>query len=523
MREQLFLQIVNRSIDASIAMAAVLCVRLLLRPLPRKYSYALWGVVPFRLFFTGGALRSVVSLIPSDPTPVPLDLALRTQTDPSGLPVVDQIVSSVVQPNRASAAVSMNPSQFWLYVLSWVWVLGICMLIFAAVLSVLRLRHSLRTATRIQDDIYETDRISSPFVLGFFPAKIYLPVGLSPAQRTYVLAHERAHLRRRDHWIKPLACCAVVLHWFNPLVWLCCALAFRDMEVSCDEAVLRSLEGDCRADYAAVLLALAETHAGLLHPLAFGESDAGVRIKNILRWRAPRRWMTLCGITALLLMIMLCACRQTDIGIIGGADGSTTIIVSEGAPPSTGAKSEKDASQAVGEPRVLTPQVPVLTADQPLGADGPVIDWTDGDTVIFHDYFGLFVVDLNRSEVLAALDLAVLGCDATQGDDYCEVRFSPDRQTIYLHPLSQPYRFAYRWRENSLRMEQNDPDTAYYVNPYAESAPPADVPSPYDCFKDGCYAYLVSDDWTVGTLCYTEYGTGVQIPLFPSDSSTDPL
>ena len=522
--EQLFLHILNRSIAASIAAAAVLLVRLLfLRRLPRKYAYALWGVVLFRLCFLGTGLDSVLSLIPSNPTPIPLNLSTALQVPaPSGLATVNSFVAAVVDSNQSAQYASVNPSQVYLCIAAWVWLIGICVLMGIAVAAYIRLRLTLRTATLIEGKVYESDQITTPFVAGFLRPRIYLPVGLPRNSLTYVLAHEETHIHRRDYLVKPLAYCVTILHWFNPLIWVCYAVACRDIEVSCDERVMRTLEGDHRSRYAASLLALAERRFGLLTPLAFGESDVGPRIQNILRWSRPQTWMTVCGAAVLLVMIPLCACRQSpsdgDLGIIGGADGPTAIISSSGlsveAAAAMVAASEEDIAVSVLH------RPAAIWKDQSLGADPPMIDWTDGDTVIFHGYFGLFVVDLNRGETLASLDLRSIGCDATQGDRTCEVRVSEDHEAIYLHAMDQPYRFRYEWKTDTLLLEAKDTPARYEANPYAGEAVQVspEYQTPMYRFREDQFAYLGYHSWTLGDLFYQELGSDVELAVFTQDS-----
>ena len=321
------------SLTASVVILAVLAVRLLLRRAPKVFSYALWAVVLFRLLCPvsvtsavsllgalgapaqeRSAVTSVVEYVPADivrdmaPTVMPLP------QEPFPAEPGENIVStapSVTQPAAAPASPLSGP----VAVLTLTWLTGMALLLLYSVISLLRLRRRLVGAVRLEDNIYLADYIPSPFVMGLFRPKIYLPSTLTETERGYILRHEQYHLRRRDHVVKLLSFLALCVHWFNPLVWAAFILAGKDMEMSCDEAVVRELGEDIRADYSASLLSLATGRrivAGM--PLAFGEGDTGSRIRNLLNWKRPQPWIIAVCAVVCVGLIALCAANPKGSG-----------------------------------------------------------------------------------------------------------------------------------------------------------------------------------------------------------------
>ncbi len=324
---RLFPTICNMSLTASVVIVAVLLVRLLLRRAPKVFSYALWAVVLFRLLCPV-SVTSAVSLMGAVGAPVqertqrtsaveyvPADIVrssgtptvttLPQETLPAiNSPAESTVPAAVTAPEPAAALPLSGP----MVVLTGAWLAGMALLLAYSAVSMLRLRRRLVGAVLLADNIYLADHIPSPFVMGLFQPKIYLPSTLKETERGYILRHEQYHIRRRDYLVKFLAFLALCVHWFNPLVWVAFVLAGKDMEMSCDEAVVKELGEDIRADYSASLLSLATGHrivAGM--PLAFGEGDTGGRIRNLLKWKRPRPWVIAVCAVVCVGLIVLCA------------------------------------------------------------------------------------------------------------------------------------------------------------------------------------------------------------------------
>ena len=321
--EAIFIKVVNMSITASYVILAVMALRLLLKKAPKKYAYALWGAVGFRLICPV-SFRSVFSVlaplrldmkqvagVASTIVHVPSDIGLmREPAITTGIPVLNSAVSASL-PAPANELNSVNPMQVWLFVGMVLWCLGMAALVVWSVVSLLRLRRRLRTAVVLRDHVWQSEAVRSPFLLGLLRPRIYIPFGLERERLYYVLAHERCHLRRGDHVVRLLAFALVVVHWFNPLVWLAWFLMGRDMEMSCDERVLRSLSG-AGAAYSETLLSFASPRRASPGPLAFGETAVKSRIQNALGWKAPRRWVTALAAVVCILAAAACAANPVD-------------------------------------------------------------------------------------------------------------------------------------------------------------------------------------------------------------------
>ena len=323
----LFQAVLVMSLTAAATALAVLLIRAVMRILevPRAIVFLLWAVVLFRMVcpVSFSSNWSLLSLFPAAEEQV----ADFSDGDLSGNQVIwdspqshdryqagvngGGIVVSPAPEDGGGSYVVTGPDGIsppatvetgWMPVLSVIWVLGVLVLWLWSLLSWLRLRLRLSAAVRTPDGAWESDRVDSPFVLGFFPPKIYLPLGLSGDTRRYVLLHERAHIRRGDHIVKVLAFLALAVHWFNPLLWVSWFLSCRDMEAACDESVLRRSPEDIRKNYSAALLSLAAAHP-LRVPLAFGENGVKGRVRGALRWKRPAA-----ALVAAALVVLLASC-----------------------------------------------------------------------------------------------------------------------------------------------------------------------------------------------------------------------
>ena len=333
----LFQAVLVMSLTAAATALAVLLIRAVMRILevPRAIVFLLWAVVLFRMVcpVSFSSSWSLLSLFPAAEEQVADfsdgDLSgnqviwdspqshERYQAGVSGGGIVvspapeDGGGSYVVTgPDGASPPATVETGV--LPVLSVIWALGVLALWLWSLLSWLRLRLKLSAAVRTPDGAWESDRVDSPFVLGFFPPKIYLPLGLTGDTRRYVLLHERSHIRRGDHIVKVLAFLALAVHWFNPLLWVSWFLSCRDMEAACDEAVLRRSPEDIRKNYSAALLSLAVAHP-LRVPLAFGENDVKGRVKGALRWKRPAAALVAVALVALLASCYMLAANPAQV------------------------------------------------------------------------------------------------------------------------------------------------------------------------------------------------------------------
>ena len=306
----LFTQIFNMSVSASYIVLAVLLLRLALKKAPKWLSLLLWVVVGIRLVcpFT---FESVWSLIPSlgqiHPV-VALDQHAPQYTEYSGL---NMLVTRLNEDLLARPEYDrLMLLQRLIPVFAVVWLAGILALTAYSIISCLRVRRSVLTAVRCQDNVYQSEQVSSPFVFGLIKPKIYLPFQISERNMASVIAHEQAHIQRLDHLWKPLGFFLLTLHWFNPLIWLSYVLFCRDLELACDERVIRNLDRDARADYAAALLSSSVSKPKIAAcPLAFGEVGVQKRIKSALSYRKPVLWVTA---VALAVCLVAAVCFFTE-------------------------------------------------------------------------------------------------------------------------------------------------------------------------------------------------------------------
>lgn len=314
----------NMSVTASVAILFVLLARLLLKRAPKIFSYALWAVVLFRLLCpvsitTGFSLLGLFDAPVTETTThttaveyIPQDV-VHTPAPEVKLPVpgVNQSVNEALPLGDEQTAA--DPLEAPVALATLVWLAGIGVLAAYSVVSLLRLRRKLIGALPLRDNIYLADYIDSPFVMGIFRPKIYLPSSLTEQEQGYIILHEQHHIRRGDHIIKALAFFALCIHWFNPMVWVAFVLSSKDMEMSCDEAVVRKLGEGIRADYSASLLSLATGRriiAGT--PLAFGEGDTKSRIKNLLNWKRAKPAMVFLALALVVLVAAVCGTNSRE-------------------------------------------------------------------------------------------------------------------------------------------------------------------------------------------------------------------
>ena len=296
---EIFLKIINMSISASYIVLAVLLLRLLLKKAPKWITVVLWGIVAVRLVCPF-SIESVLSLIPSSEVVSPNIMTDKTPTINTGIPIINSTLNPVISdsftPNPGDSA---NPLQVLIPILTAIWIVGMVALLIYTVISYARVRRKIGTAVLYKDNIYQSENVVSPFVLGIIKPKIYLPFGMNEKDMEHVVAHEMAHIRRKDHLWKPLGFLLLTLHWFNPLMWLGYVLLCRDIELACDEKVIKELDHDARADYSQALLTCSVNRRMIAAcPLAFGEVGVKDRVKSVLNYKKPTFWIIIAAIVA---------------------------------------------------------------------------------------------------------------------------------------------------------------------------------------------------------------------------------
>ena len=308
--DDVFLKLVNLSISASWLILAVLVLRVVLKKAPKWVMPLLWGVVALRLVCLF-SIESALSLIPSAET-IPSEIVTETREPVLYEQATLDIVTNPTLPSAAEVpvGVSRQQAQVDFNIYSVLWLAGMAALLVHALVSAGKLKRKLATAILLRDNIYESEFVDSPFVFGVVKPNIYLPMHMDEGTAAYVIAHEHAHLARRDHWWKVLGYLVLALHWFNPLVWVAYILFCRDIELACDEKVVKGLDGAARADYSQALLSCAAPKRAVAAcPLAFGEGNIKTRVKSALHYKKPAFWV---AAVAVLAVVIVAVCFLTN-------------------------------------------------------------------------------------------------------------------------------------------------------------------------------------------------------------------
>lgn len=396
---EVFQKALNMGIAASWLILAVVVLRFVLKKAPKRFRLMLWAIVGLRLVLPW-SFKSALSLIPSAATLPEGIMMERTPSLDTGIPALN----NAINPGFAAAfapepAASANPLQVLLPIASLIWLAGAAAMLIWALASWLRLRLRMRTAVRLEGNVYESEMAGGPFVLGLFRPRIYLPFGLGETERGHVLAHEREHIRRGDQVVKLLGFLLLCLHWFNPLVWLAYALLCRDIELACDERVVRNMGSGERADYSQTLLELSRPKRFVsVCPLAFGEASVKGRVKSVLSYKKPAFWLV---VLAIVVCIGAAVCFLTDPKAKEDAGDADTVTIAAQLP-----KFIPDAADGIAE-----------------SAPGPVLEAAQAR--VLELAAGLDVVDISAAEI-TTLEL----CAETP----CQ-----DGGTLYLYGLAASF------------------------------------------------------------------------------------
>ena len=294
---ELFLKIINMSISASWLILAVLILRFVLKKAPKWINVLLWGIVAIRLICPF-SFESTLSLIPSAET-IPLNIGMdTTPTINSGISAINNAVNPIIsQSNTPMAGASVNLLQITIGIYEYIWIFGMIALALYTAISYWRLRRKVDTAVRYKDNIFQSENVSFPFVLGIIKPRIYLPFKMNGQYLEHVVAHEQAHICRKDHWWKPLGFLLLMIHWFNPLMWLAYVLLCRDIELACDEKVIKELGNEQRGDYTQALVACSVNRRMIAAcPLAFGEVSVKERVKSVMNYKKPAFWVIIISV-----------------------------------------------------------------------------------------------------------------------------------------------------------------------------------------------------------------------------------
>ena len=307
---ELFLKILNMSISASWLICVIFILRVIFKKAPKWMYMILWGIVAIRLVCPF-SIESVLSMIPKTETVSPDIISNPYDAVHTGINAVNTAINPIIAETAQQAvAPGINMLNIYISLFTTVWVGGIFVMLLYMLISCLRIRKSVDTAVLLKDNIYQSDGVGSPFVLGIIKPKIYLPFNINDESINHIIAHEQMHIKRRDHWWKPFGFLLLCIYWFNPLMWIGYALLCRDIELACDEEVIKKFDNIQRADYSSSLLSYSANRRKITAcPLAFGESDVKKRVKSILNYKKPSFWIVIAGIV---VCSAVCVCFLTN-------------------------------------------------------------------------------------------------------------------------------------------------------------------------------------------------------------------
>lgn len=457
------LHLFQMSLTGGAVILVILILRLFLNKLPKRYLCLLW-LIPFFRLLVPVSIPSVFALLPlksGSATGISAGAGNLPLLD-TGLPAIDLPVNLIL---TGTADTFFSPLSHALYFTERIWALGVLLFLGIHLGRYLLLKKRLADSVPGEKGVYYSDHLSTPLVMGIFRPRILLPTFFlkeeSAQEKEFVLAHERAHLKRFDHFSKLIAFLGLAVHWFNPLVWAAFYLLCRDMEMACDEHVIASLGEENKKAYSLALLHFEERRSALFLPLAFGESHTKSRIRNILNYKKPAFWVTLAAVVILLsaAIFLLTDPQNTgslgddtvSIGIIGGADGPTSIFLAGKYGGDTGTKAEELDMDHIKK--------------QPYGM-AVELDYVSEDKISLHGSFGYLVFDLipngNKEPSVAlkrAVSLSEAGEISMQGDQYTEIVGGDGGAMIipdaYNPAVTKPQFFLYE-EENSTIAEIPD-------------------------------------------------------------------
>lgn len=301
--EHVFIELLNMSITASWLVLAIILFRLLFKKAPKALHVGLWALVGIRLICPF-SIESVLSLVPSTET-IPQDIVYSdAPTIESGIPALNSTVNPIISETlKPEVGASVNPVQIWLFAASNIWVIGIIVMFLYTAISYWRIHRKVRESVRIQENIWMCDRIDTPFILGVFRPHIYLPSNMCEQDIKFVLAHEQAHIKRHDHWWKPLGFALLSIYWFHPILWIAYILLCRDIELACDEKVIKEMGIGIKKPYSDALINCSISRKAITAcPLAFGEVGVKERVKTVLNYKKPAFWIVLIAVIACVIV-----------------------------------------------------------------------------------------------------------------------------------------------------------------------------------------------------------------------------
>ncbi len=579
-----FCEMLIRGIKASLLILLVILFRLVFKKTPSWSRCVLWGIVFVQLLIPF-KLESFFSAYNYIPESGPVNVYYEVRTEKSEMMVDFPAVPGY--PDNQPSVNSEKPihtSKIYIPFLMAVWSVGIIALLIYLVVSIIRVKILTGTAVLLRENIYLCDEVYTPFVLGLFRPHIYLSSSMDEDKIDYVVAHEKAHLKRGDQWWKLIGYFVMCIHWMNPLVWVSYILFCKDLELACDEKVIKDYDLEEKKAYSTALLDCSmQKKMVFAGPLAFGEVGVKERVKHVIDYKKPAFWVIISAVIVCIIVGAafltsktpeyqikitipagseqdvyyseeeICSKRSTLKLSCGDNLGDTLVqilpvevqeenaydegqyltpgmsaefTVEKGAWFKIGVMAEnlsdedvtvyvtvKNVDVRIGsyvsaaERENIAPageieiQTPELDLNATTGADGSTIYYADKNKIIFGGYYGLFVYDMNKWQIIGSVDLEPIGCSDTQGENACEIRVTKDGSKVFLHPMSSTQMYVYDVTNHTMQSEEYNLDGYdLYENQYS-----GDEVGKYASYDDGGetrYAVLVND-FTIGELGYT--------------------
>lgn len=486
----LFLRLLNMSIQASVLIVIVVLLRLILKKSPKWIYCLLWVLVAIRLICPF-SIESIFSLAPN------AEVISTTVSDSrpnirSGVTQIDRHANLYIEnyylENLSGQEITKVESINLIHIVSFVWLAGIVVLMIYAFVRYLIIWRRVKESICIKENIFICDRIGTPFILGIVRPYIYLPSNMNDEQMSSVIAHEQAHLKRGDHFWKPFAYCLLVIYWFNPLCWVAYILLCRDIELACDEKVIKDMDIEQKKIYSKTLLSFSEPGRLISAcPLAFGEVGVKQRIKSVLNYKKPAFWITIISLVAIIITSVLFLTNPKEKIAEGEEQTVDAVFATTG---------EDDTFK-----KMVEVGAPTIDLSATTGADGSCLYYADKDKFIFGGYYGFFVYDMNQKEIVRGIDLAAIGCNYTQGDSACEISVTDDGNLVLLHPKNQTQMYVYSVNDNTMSLENYNMDGYnLYRNQYSGDS--YGKFASYEVNGELRYVVLVND-YTIGELGYT--------------------
>lgn len=472
--QEIFLKILSMGMNASWMILAVLLWRIIFWKSPKWITCFLWMLVGIRLLCPWN-IESAASFVPvqiessSHYSKQDMDGENQKLTDiqkdhVSAVNETEQSVKNVSESSKkkqngnSSLVQTKHPfigtmnrqimlSNTIIKGTMIVWILGVVGILSYFLASFIYVYKKVETATLLRENIWQSEFVDTPFIFGCIRPKIYIPYGMGQEQLFYSLAHEHAHLKRKDHITKFIAFLVLALYWFQPLVWVAYVYMSKDMELACDEKTVADMNQEERKKYLLTLLSCSVgKKKANVYPLAFGEIGIKERVIRMKKWKKPSFFIR----TGILLAgLVVAVCFFTN------PKGQKINLVN--AQEETKQEAGKDA-------KILQVKEASVNLEQSTGADGVMLYYNDENKIIFGGYFGLFVYDKAAHKITQSLDLEYIGCNATQGDDYCEIIADQDGKKVFLTLARQKKRYEWDLESNQLQLKNNSNSKADLSN-----------------------------------------------------------